>query len=153
MYWLCIILNKIRTKQTSPYTFFKIIGFMHWNCHFSLHKYRNQSMYVYVFGNWYNSFSFSNCVFHFFIVFFSYRIRKSDYSHVFERNTLSVCCFFFKVILNKHYVLQHLSQARYTYTFSQLMWWVFFQSVVHVLIYTPPPFKLKWYRLCIYSSI
>ena len=32
--------------------------------------------------------------------------------------------------------------ARYTCTFSRSMWF-FFQSVVHVLIVTPPHFKLK----------
>ena len=97
-------------------------------------------MYMYIFGNWYNSFSLTNCVSHFLLSFFVQNNIKVSIPLTLRENAISVCCFFLKCVLQH----QFFQSAIHAFFRGRCF---FPQSIVHVLIVNPPPFKLKVCRV------
>ena len=105
---LCIILNKIRTKQTSPHAFFKIVGFMHWNCHYSFIMQKQRSvitqvqkiylwdLHVYIWKLIQFFFTYKLCVSFVLLSFFVQNKIKVIIPMTLRENAISVCCCFFK---------------------------------------------------------
>ena len=109
VYGLCVIVNKIRTKQTNAHAFSKIVGFMHWNCHYSFIMQKQWSVITQVQKNqsmgWTCIYLKTDTIlFHLQIVclifycLFSYKIRwKLLYPWLWEKMPYRFVAVFFKV--------------------------------------------------------